>query len=93
MLRAEQRVRDEEQALARDARAMKYDAARDFGGYGTRDGPRARAYIARGGRAVELASKNGRKVVIGSQHPAGLQGCSLTASKRTSLKPPVQLGS
>jgi hypothetical protein len=56
----------------RAAEAVTYDAIRDFGGYGIRSGPRGKAYIAHGNRAVELALRDGRKIFIGSQKPAAL---------------------
>ena len=59
----------------RAASAVAYDPIRDFGGYGVRSGPRGRAYIARGTRAVELELHDGRKILIGSQDPARLAEC------------------
>jgi hypothetical protein len=56
----------------RTARAVEYDAIRDFGGYGVRSGLRGEAYIARGSRAVELVLQDGRRILIGSQDPARL---------------------
>jgi hypothetical protein len=56
----------------RAARAMEYDAIRDFGGYGIRSGRRGRAYIAHGNGAVELELVDGGRLFIGSQQPARL---------------------
>jgi len=53
----------------RAAKAVLYDAIRDFGGYGFRSGWKGKAYIARGIRGVEIELQNGRKVLIGSQRP------------------------
>ena len=54
------------------AREVTYDAAAEFGGYGVRSGGRRAAYIAHGNRGVELSLRGGRKILIGSQHPAAL---------------------
>lgn len=56
--------------LADVARAepVEYDAA-EYGGYGIRNGPRGKAYIASGKRAVHLQLRDGREFLIGSQRP------------------------
>jgi hypothetical protein len=53
----------------RFAAAVSYNAATEYGGYGIRSGPRGRAYIANGDRAVQLELQDGSKLLIGSQHP------------------------
>ena len=69
----------------RSARAVEYDAIRDFGGYGIRSGARGRAYTAGGNGAVELELQDGCKVFIGSRQPALLArqiaACRLGKSK------------
>lgn len=54
------------------AEAVDYDAAAEYGGYGIRDGPRGKAYIATGARAVQLWLRDGREFLIGSQRPEEL---------------------
>ena len=56
----------------RTARAIAYDAIRDFGGYGIRSGLRGKAYIASGSGGVELELQSGSRLLIGSQQPAQL---------------------
>ncbi len=56
----------------RAAKAVEYDAVRDFGGYGFRSAARGLAYIASGNGGVELDLRDSRNVLIGSQHPADL---------------------
>jgi len=56
-------------AEIRSAKAVTYDPAADFGGYGIRSSRRGTAYIARGNRAVELQLASGQTILIGSQNP------------------------
>jgi hypothetical protein len=49
------------------AEPVEYDPASEYGGYGIRDGPRGKAYIASGVRAVHLQLSDGRQFLIGSQ--------------------------
>jgi hypothetical protein len=56
-------------AEIRSAVPVKYDAAREYGGYGIRPGPRGRAYIASGAEAVQLELRDGRKILLGSHRP------------------------
>ena len=51
------------------AEAIDYDATAEYGGYGIRNGPRGKAYIASGARAVQLQLRDGREFLIGSQRP------------------------
>lgn len=53
----------------RTARPVRYDPAGEFGGYGIRSGPRGVAYIASGDGGVQLELRDGRKILVGSQHP------------------------
>jgi hypothetical protein len=55
-------------STVRAAEPVRYDAAREYGGYGIRSGPRGLAYIAYGDSAVEVELKDGSKLLIGSQH-------------------------
>jgi hypothetical protein len=49
------------------AEPVEYDAIAEYGGYGIRDGPLGKAYIASGSRAVHLQLSDGREFLIGSQ--------------------------
>jgi hypothetical protein len=51
------------------AQPVTYDPIAEYGGYGVRPGPRGRAYIARGNRAVQLELRDGSKILLGSQCP------------------------
>jgi len=51
------------------AKAVTYDAARDWGGYGIRTTRRGQAYIAGGNRGVQLQLVKGGMVLIGSERP------------------------
>jgi hypothetical protein len=55
------------------ARARKYRPIREFGGWGVRGIRTRRAYNARGDEGVELTLKDGRSIMIGSQHAAELE--------------------
>jgi hypothetical protein len=52
----------------RSATAVQYDPIGEYGGYGIRSGARGLAYIASGNRAVQLELKDGRRLLVGSQH-------------------------
>jgi len=54
------------------ARAVTYDAARDWGGYGIRSTRRGHAYIAGGNRGVCLQLAKGGTILIGSERPKEL---------------------
>ena len=55
------------------AEAVRYNAARDFGGYGVRSTGNGRAYIASGSEAVECHLRDGSVVILGTQHPLALR--------------------
>jgi hypothetical protein len=59
-------------SIVRAVEPVRYDPAREYGGYGIRSGPRGLAYIAYGNSAVQLELKDGSKLLIGSQHPQEL---------------------
>ena len=48
-------------------KAVDYDAAKEFGGYGIRSSSRGQAYIAHGNHAVQLGLANGSAILLGSQ--------------------------
>lgn len=54
------------------AKSVQFDALAEYGGYGIREGPRGKAYIANGRTAVELELRDGRKFLIGSKTPEEL---------------------
>lgn len=64
------------------ANVVRFDAVRDWGGYGVRVTRRGRAYIAGGTEGVEVRTKGGAMVLIGSGRAAELarviQGSGLT---------------
>lgn len=57
------------------ARTITYDAARDYGGYGIRTTRSGKAYLAGGGRGVQMQLAKGGVVVIGSARPEELVRC------------------
>ena len=59
-------------SAVKSARAVSFDPARDWGGYGARSSDRGRAFIAAGGRGVELELVKGGVAVVGSQRPDDL---------------------
>jgi len=61
-------------SAVKSARAVQFDAARDFGGYGIRSTRDATAYVAGGSEGVRLELSSGRPVVIGSQRAKELAG-------------------
>jgi hypothetical protein len=52
--------------------ARTYQPLGEFGGWGIRWGASGRAYNVSGNRGVQLLLKNGKKILIGSQHADGL---------------------
>ena len=56
----------------KSAKAVTYDPARDYGGYGIRTTRRGTAYIAGGNRGVRLELAKGGTVLIGSARPEEL---------------------
>ena len=58
----------------RSAETIKYDPARDFGGYGIRSIPNGKAYIAGSNRGVRLTLSNGATMVVGTERPDELAG-------------------
>lgn len=51
---------------------VRFDAAKDFGGYGVRSGARGTGYIASGDRGVEFELTDRQKILVGSQRPEEL---------------------
>lgn len=56
-------------SAVKSARAVTFDPAHDWGGYGVRSSDRGRAFLAAGPRGVELELTKGGVVVVGSQRP------------------------
>ena len=56
-------------SAVKSARAVSFDPARDWGGYGVRSSDRGRAFLAAGARGVELELAKGGVVIVGSQRP------------------------
>lgn len=51
---------------------VRFDATKDFGGYGIRSGARGTGYIASGDRGVEFELTDHQKILVGSQRPEEL---------------------
>lgn len=49
-----------------------FNAVRDFGGYGIRANREMRAFFFQGERGVKVTTSDGRRYLIGSDHPARL---------------------
>lgn len=47
----------------------KYNALREYGGWGIRYGPQGKAYNVGGNRGVQLVLTDGKRILIGSQRP------------------------
>ncbi len=47
----------------------KYNALREYGGWGIRYGPQGKAYNVGGNRGVQLVLQDGKRILIGSQRP------------------------
>ncbi len=54
------------------AELMDFSPLRDFGGYGIRFGRGMKAYYLRGSRGVKITMANGKKYLVGSDHPERL---------------------
>lgn len=54
--------------------SVTYSPIREFGGWGLRGGRNKRAWTARGNQAVVLHTKDGRRIYLGSDQPARLEG-------------------
>jgi len=54
------------------AKAEKFSPLKDFGGYGIRQNREMKAYYLSGSRAVKLETVNGKKYLVGSDHPENL---------------------
>jgi hypothetical protein len=54
------------------AKVEQFSPLKDFGGYGIRQNREMRAYYLSGSRAVKLETVNGKKYLIGSDHPENL---------------------
>jgi hypothetical protein len=67
------------------ARAVTYDAARDYGGYGIRSSSEDRAYIVSGDRGVRIQLADGSQLLVGSGQPEAL--ADAIARARTSAQP------
>jgi hypothetical protein len=65
----------------RAAKAVSYDSAAEYGGYGIRSGARGMAYIASGNRGVELELSEGPKLLVGSQRAEELAAKIMQARK------------
>jgi len=63
------------------AKAVSYNAVRDYGGYGIRSGRLGRAYIAGGSRGVLLKLAGGEQVLLGSNRPDELAAVILRIRK------------
>jgi len=62
------------------ATARDYDALREFGGWGIKGWSRdKRAYNVSGGRGVEVFLRDGRSVMLGSQHADELAAAIMAA--------------
>ncbi len=55
-----------------DTALMEFAPFRDFGGYGIRYGKGMKAYFFRGNRGIVLTTMNGKKYLVGSDHPERL---------------------
>ena len=47
----------------------KYSPVKEYGGWGIRFGPAGTAYNVRGSYGIQIVRKNGRRILIGTQHP------------------------
>ena len=63
----------------KSVKAVTFDAARDWGGYGIRSTHRGTAYIAGGDHGVELEMTNGEVILIGSRRCSELAQKLVTA--------------
>jgi hypothetical protein len=65
----------------------KYNALREYGGWGIRYGPQGKAYNVGGNRGVQLVLQDGKRILIGSQRPeeflAALQSAHARYQKST----------
>ncbi len=57
----------------RECYARRYRPIREYGGWGIRYGWSGRAYNVSGHEGVQLVFKDGRKLLLGSQHPQELE--------------------
>lgn len=62
------------------AEVHPFSPLKDFGGYGIRFNREMRAYILKGDRGVKVATRAGKKYLIGSDHPERLASVISTAS-------------
>jgi hypothetical protein len=70
-------------AEIRSAVPIEYKPAEEYGGYGVRSGPRGKAYIACGNRALQLELRDGRRLLIGSQRSQELARRIAEVQRRT----------
>lgn len=54
-------------------RSIEYRPLREFGGWGVRGIGKRKAWTARGNQAVELTFTDGRRLLVGSDHPQRLE--------------------
>ena len=54
------------------AELHEFSPLKDFGGYGIRQNREMKAYYLSGSRAAKLETNNGKKYLIGSDHPENL---------------------
>lgn len=54
------------------AESYEFSPLKDFGGYGIRQNREMKAYYLSGSRAVKLETANGKKYLVGSNHPENL---------------------
>lgn len=64
--------------------ATRFDAARDFGGYGLRRIGTTRAYVAGGNEGVRLTLRDGGVLILGTDRPGDLVAALARASGRPS---------
>ena len=65
-----------------------YRAIRDYGGWGIRYGRKGKAYNVSGNRGVQLQLSDGKRILIGSQHPEEMTEALNAALGRSQLKLP-----
>ena len=67
--------------------AVTYHAVRDYGGFGIRLLPRAKAYSVGGGQGVRISYRNGYHLLLGTRHPRDL---AMAVSRILPTLPPDQ---
>ncbi len=64
----------------RNYQSVRYNPLRDYGGWGIRYGSGGKAYNISGDQGISLEFVNGKKLLIGTQHPQEMLGAIITAS-------------